>query len=135
MICPPLSESDALRLPFTATFVTIPSLAALPPNMFIMRPSMPSNLTRPFSWVLTSARIDGPRVRHAPSATTSATEKRFMQPTSGERFSLTQRGHSCRADPSGPPASAGLEGPPYRSRYRPSFAVVNDRHQCSVLLY
>ena len=46
MICPVVSFSVALRLPFTAIVDVTPSRAALPPNMLTIRPSMPSNSTR-----------------------------------------------------------------------------------------
>src|SRR6187549_2255648 len=52
---PVMSFSVALRLPLTALVETMPSARALPPNIRIIVPSMPSNLTCPLSRVLTSA--------------------------------------------------------------------------------
>ena len=49
------SVISTLRSPLTAWVATTPSLAALPPNIPTIRPSMPSNLTWVLSRVLTSA--------------------------------------------------------------------------------
>ena len=50
-----------MRSPLTALVETTPSLSALPPNIRIIVPSMPSNLTCPLSRVLTSASTGGGR--------------------------------------------------------------------------
>src|SRR5450759_1976514 len=49
------SVAVSLRSPFTDTVLTTPSLVACPPNIPIIRPSIPSNWTCDFSVVFTSA--------------------------------------------------------------------------------
>ena len=79
-MCPVVSVMVALRFPFTAVVDSMPSLAALPPNIPTMRPSMPSNLICDFSRVFTSA-CAGP-ADNATSGNTNAhaINERFMGP-------------------------------------------------------
>src|SRR3954464_1894223 len=55
MIWPVESFIVILRVPLTAVLATIPSFAALPPNMLKIFPSIPPSETWVFSRVLTSA--------------------------------------------------------------------------------
>ena len=131
MIWPVVSFTVALRLPLTATVETMPSLAALPPNMFNIRPSMPSNLIWVFSRVLTSARA-GPASASSGSAMAHEISRRFMCPPEGVGIAA----HNCklaatgRCETAADHSSGKLEQLLTDRGRRASSSMVGDRRIC-----
>jgi hypothetical protein len=76
MIVPVLSLIIALRLPFTATFDSIPSFAALPRKKFSSRPS---NLSVVLSRVLTSAKTGAAASATSGTATSAILTRRLIR--------------------------------------------------------
>src|SRR5688572_6266324 len=80
-----------MRLPLTATELVRPSLAAPPPAMPAMRPSIPSNLTCVFSFVLTSAWSAGAKMATAISPLNILRDMTVLPPAKFKKAILVQR--------------------------------------------
>src|SRR5688572_8472477 len=90
---------STLRSPLTAWLVTTPSLAALPANIPIIRPIMPSNLIWVLSRVLTSASAGLAVTTTSGRASTHDCSRRFIE-------SPSKAIKNCNAKPHANPCAA-----------------------------